>query len=108
RPLLWHPFWSLGEDLNPPSVRCKVRSPQHGWVVLHGAHTSRLPLDFGHVRLPIPNPMQSANDLPPPPGALGADSLGLAEEVGPGDSAKFGAQRRPWKIVSAAAVTAAR
>src|SRR4051812_16338745 len=28
-------------------------------------------------------PIQSLNDLPPPPGALGADSLGL-----PGDSAK--------------------
>jgi hypothetical protein len=34
------------------------------------------------------NPMQSANVLPPPPGALGADSLGLAEEA-PGDSAKL-------------------
>jgi hypothetical protein len=36
------------------------------------------------------NPMQSASDLPPPPGALGADSLGLAEEEEPGDSARFG------------------
>jgi hypothetical protein len=33
------------------------------------------------------NPMQSANVLPPPPGALGADSLGLREV--PGDSAKL-------------------
>jgi hypothetical protein len=32
--------------------------------------------------------MQSAIDLPPPPGALGADSLGLADEA-PGDSAKL-------------------
>jgi len=39
--------------------------------------------------------MQSANDLPPPPGALGADSLGLAEEVTPGDSAKFGCATPP-------------
>ena len=34
-------------------------------------------------------PMQSARVLPPPPGALGADSLGLAEEL-PGDSARPG------------------
>jgi hypothetical protein len=36
------------------------------------------------------NPMQSASDLPPPPGALGADSLGLAEEETPGESAMLG------------------
>jgi hypothetical protein len=39
------------------------------------------------------NPMQSARDLPPPPGALGADSLGLAET--PGDSAMFGCTTPP-------------
>src|SRR5262245_41419976 len=33
--------------------------------------------------------MQSASDLPPPPGALGADSLGLPDEV-PGESARLG------------------
>jgi hypothetical protein len=33
-------------------------------------------------------PMQSASDLPPPPGALGADSLGLLEED-PGESARL-------------------
>ena len=32
-------------------------------------------------------PMQSASDLPPPPGALGADSLGLAEL--PGERARL-------------------
>jgi hypothetical protein len=32
--------------------------------------------------------MQLASDLPPPPGALGADSLGLADEV-PGDRARL-------------------
>jgi hypothetical protein len=39
------------------------------------------------------NPMQSARDLPPPPGALGADSLGLGET--PGDSAMFGCTTPP-------------
>jgi hypothetical protein len=39
--------------------------------------------------------MQSASDLPPPPGALGADSLGLAEEEVPGDSARFGCTTPP-------------
>lgn len=34
------------------------------------------------------NPMQSASELPPPPGALGAASLGLAEDV-PGDRARL-------------------
>ena len=34
-------------------------------------------------------PMQSVSVLPPPPGALGADSLGLLEEP-PGDSARLG------------------
>jgi hypothetical protein len=34
--------------------------------------------------------MQSASDLPPPPGLLGADSLGLEEEVA-GDRARLGA-----------------
>jgi hypothetical protein len=34
-------------------------------------------------------PMQSASVLPPPPGALGADSLGLAGLL-PGDSARLG------------------
>ena len=33
-------------------------------------------------------PMQSASDLPPPPGALGANSLGLPGEV-PGESARL-------------------
>jgi hypothetical protein len=32
--------------------------------------------------------MQSARDLPPPPGVLGADSLGLAEDE-PGDRARL-------------------
>ena len=41
------------------------------------------------------NPMQSASDLPPPPGALGADSLGLAEEEAPGDSAMLGCVTPP-------------
>ena len=41
------------------------------------------------------NPMQSASDLPPPPGALGADSLGLAEEEAPGDSAILGCTTPP-------------
>ena len=40
-------------------------------------------------------PMQSASDLPPPPGALGADSLGLAAEEALGDSAKFGCVTPP-------------
>src|SRR5262245_13237900 len=39
-------------------------------------------------------PMQSASDLPPPPGLLGADSLGLEEEV-PGDSARLGEELPP-------------
>ena len=34
------------------------------------------------------NPMQSAKLLPPPPGALGADSLGLLDEA-PGDRARL-------------------
>jgi hypothetical protein len=34
------------------------------------------------------NPMQSAKVLPPPPGALGADWLGLPDEL-PGDRAKL-------------------
>jgi hypothetical protein len=34
-------------------------------------------------------PMQSLSDLPPPPGVLGAVSLGLEEEVA-GESARFG------------------
>ena len=37
------------------------------------------------------NPMQSASDAPPPPGVLGAASLGLA----PGDSAMFGCATPP-------------
>ena len=37
--------------------------------------------------------MQSARDLPPPPGELGADSLGLGET--PGDSAMFGCTTPP-------------
>jgi len=41
------------------------------------------------------NPMQSASDLPPPPGALGADSLGLTGEEGPGDSARLGCTTPP-------------
>jgi hypothetical protein len=41
------------------------------------------------------NPMQSASDLPPPPGALGADSLGLAAEEAPGDSARLGCVTPP-------------
>ena len=44
------------------------------------------------------NPMQSASDLPPPPGALGADSLGLAEKEVPGDSARFGRTTPPDEI----------
>jgi hypothetical protein len=36
------------------------------------------------------NPMQSASNLPPPPGVLGADALGLAEEEASGDRAMFG------------------
>jgi hypothetical protein len=36
------------------------------------------------------NPMQSASELPPPPGALGADSLGLGAEMALGDSARLG------------------
>jgi hypothetical protein len=40
-------------------------------------------------------PMQSASDLPPPPGALGADSLGLAAEEVPGDSARLGCATPP-------------
>src|SRR5262245_6346310 len=39
-------------------------------------------------------PMQSASVLPPPPGALGADSLGLPEEL-PGDNAKLGCVEPP-------------
>jgi hypothetical protein len=38
--------------------------------------------------------MQSASDLPPPPGLLGADSLGLEEEVA-GDRARLGAAPPP-------------
>jgi hypothetical protein len=41
------------------------------------------------------NPMQSASDLPPPPGALGADSLGLAEEEALGESARLGCATPP-------------
>jgi hypothetical protein len=41
------------------------------------------------------NPMQSARDSPPPPGALGAESLGLAENEAPGDSAMFGCTTPP-------------
>ena len=40
-------------------------------------------------------PMQSASDLPPPPGALGADSLGLAAAEALGDSAKLGCVTPP-------------
>jgi len=39
--------------------------------------------------------MQSASDLPPPPGVLGADPLGLAEEEASGDSAMFGCRVPP-------------
>ena len=41
-------------------------------------------------------PMQSASDLPPPPGLLGADSLGLPlpDEV-PGERARLGAEPPP-------------
>jgi len=39
-------------------------------------------------------PMQASSDLPPPPGLLGVDSLGLLEDV-PGDSARFGAEPPP-------------
>src|SRR5688572_28136186 len=41
------------------------------------------------------NPTQSASDLPPPPGALGADSLGLAAEEVLGDSARLGCVAPP-------------
>ena len=40
-------------------------------------------------------PMQSASDLPPPPGVLGADSLGLAAGEALGDSAKLGCVTPP-------------
>ena len=41
-------------------------------------------------------PMQSASDLPPPPGVLGADSLGLPlPEAVPGASARSGADPPP-------------
>ena len=40
-------------------------------------------------------PMQAASDLPPPPGALGADALGLTEEEPPGDSARLGCATPP-------------
>jgi hypothetical protein len=40
-------------------------------------------------------PMQSASDLPPPPGALGADSLGLGAEEALGDSARLGCVTPP-------------
>ena len=39
-------------------------------------------------------PMQSCSDLPPPPGVLGAVSLGLEEEVA-GESARFGEDPPP-------------
>jgi len=39
--------------------------------------------------------MQSASDLPPPPGALGADSLGLGAEEALGDSARLGCVTPP-------------
>jgi hypothetical protein len=39
-------------------------------------------------------PMQSWSDLPPPPGVLGAVSLGLEEEVA-GESARFGEDPPP-------------
>jgi hypothetical protein len=41
------------------------------------------------------NPMQSASDLPPPPGVLGADPLGLVKEEASGDSAMFGCRVPP-------------
>ena len=41
------------------------------------------------------NPMQSASDLPPPPGALGADSLGLGAEEALDDSARLGCVTPP-------------
>src|SRR5262245_37053572 len=41
------------------------------------------------------NPMQSARDLPPPPGALDADALGLPPEDVPGDSARLGCVTPP-------------
>jgi hypothetical protein len=40
-------------------------------------------------------PMQSASDLPPPPGALGADSLALGAEEALGDSARLGCATPP-------------
>jgi hypothetical protein len=40
-------------------------------------------------------PMQSASDLPPPPGALGADSLGLGAEEALDDSARLGCATPP-------------
>ena len=52
------------------------------------------------------NPMQSAKLLPPPPGALGANSLGLPDEApgtGPGCRSR---SFRPWKTASAAAARA--
>jgi hypothetical protein len=39
-------------------------------------------------------PMQSLSDLPPPPGLLGADSLGLEGDVA-GESARFGEDPPP-------------
>ena len=44
-------------------------------------------------------PMQSAKVLPPPPGALGADSLGLADEE-PGDSARLLAPGEPPPVAN--------
>ena len=41
------------------------------------------------------NPMQSASDLPPPPGALGADSLGLSADEALDDSARLGCVTPP-------------
>jgi hypothetical protein len=41
------------------------------------------------------NPIQSASDLPPPPGVLGADALGLTEEEPPDDSARLGCATPP-------------
>ena len=38
--------------------------------------------------------MQASSDLPPPPGLLGDDSLGLLDDV-PGDSARFGEEPPP-------------
>jgi hypothetical protein len=38
--------------------------------------------------------MQSANDSPPPPGVLGADSVELVEKL-PGDSAMLGCTTPP-------------